>query len=141
MPESYAEVEAVLQHGLAGQAAASLSQAYYLDVTHENAHKGAAVIALSEILLIPPEEIATIGDGENDVRMFEVSGFSIAMGNATPAVQARRRSSPAETPRKAGPTRSSASCCRWPPNTCRRARFHEARARHPPKACDGSDGG
>lgn len=32
-------------------------------------------------------EIAVIGDGGNDVAMFERSGLSIAMGNASPQVQ------------------------------------------------------
>jgi hydroxymethylpyrimidine pyrophosphatase-like HAD family hydrolase len=32
-------------------------------------------------------EIAVIGDGGNDVAMFERAGLSIAMGNASPQVQ------------------------------------------------------
>ncbi len=32
----------------------------------------------------PTQEIATIGDMANDITMFEVSGVSIAMGNADP---------------------------------------------------------
>jgi hydroxymethylpyrimidine pyrophosphatase-like HAD family hydrolase len=36
---------------------------------------------------IPREQIATLGDGANDVLMFERSGLSIAMGNATEEVQ------------------------------------------------------
>ena len=42
---------------------------------------------MGELLHIPTENIATIGDGSNDVLMFENSGFSIAMGNASPEVQ------------------------------------------------------
>ncbi len=44
---------------------------------------------LSRSLGIPAEEIATIGDMPNDVMMFEKSGLSIAMGNASPQVQAQ----------------------------------------------------
>jgi hydroxymethylpyrimidine pyrophosphatase-like HAD family hydrolase len=36
---------------------------------------------------IPPAEVAVVGDGANDVAMFERSGLSIAMGNAAPQVQ------------------------------------------------------
>ena len=36
---------------------------------------------------IPLAEIATIGDGSNDVAMFERSGLSIAMGNASAEVR------------------------------------------------------
>jgi Cof subfamily protein (haloacid dehalogenase superfamily) len=67
---------------------AARSQPYYLDVTHPQANKGGVVLALSRLLNIPAEEIATIGDMPNDVLMFEKSGVSIAMGNASPEVQA-----------------------------------------------------
>jgi Cof subfamily protein (haloacid dehalogenase superfamily) len=67
---------------------AARSQPYYLDVTHPQANKGGVVLAMSKLLNIPAEEIATIGDMPNDVLMFEKSGVSIAMGNASPEVQA-----------------------------------------------------
>jgi Cof subfamily protein (haloacid dehalogenase superfamily) len=66
---------------------AARSQPYYLDVTHPLANKGSVVDQLSELLSIPPAEIATIGDMPNDVPMFEKSGLSIAMGNASTQVQ------------------------------------------------------
>jgi hydroxymethylpyrimidine pyrophosphatase-like HAD family hydrolase len=66
---------------------AARSQPYYLDVTHPEANKGFVVRRLSELLSIPPEQIATIGDMPNDVLMFAKSGLSIAMGNASPEVQ------------------------------------------------------
>lgn len=46
---------------------------------------------LSTLLNIPAAEIATMGDMPNDVLMFEVSGLSIAMGNASPEVQGKAR--------------------------------------------------
>jgi hydroxymethylpyrimidine pyrophosphatase-like HAD family hydrolase len=57
-------------------------------VTHPQANKGGVVLAMSKLLNIPAEEIATIGDMPNDVLMFEKSGVSIAMGNASSEVQA-----------------------------------------------------
>jgi hydroxymethylpyrimidine pyrophosphatase-like HAD family hydrolase len=45
------------------------------------------VKSLSRILAVPQSEIATIGDGANDVAMFEQSAFCIAMGNASLDVQ------------------------------------------------------
>ena len=42
---------------------------------------------IAKLLAVPLAEIAVIGDGSNDVAMFERSGLSIAMGNASPAVQ------------------------------------------------------
>ena len=68
---------------------AALSQPYYLDVTHPLASKGAVVEYLSKELGIPTSEIATIGDSENDVSMFEKGGFAIAMGNANDEVKAQ----------------------------------------------------
>jgi Cof subfamily protein (haloacid dehalogenase superfamily) len=67
---------------------AARSQPYYLDVTHPLANKGGVVLAMSKLLNIPAEEIATIGDMPNDVLMFKKSGVSIAMGNASSEVQA-----------------------------------------------------
>jgi Cof subfamily protein (haloacid dehalogenase superfamily) len=69
------------------QVSAARSQPYYLDVTHPHANKGAVVDRLSQLLGIPSQEIATIGDMPNDVPMFERSGLSIAMGNASADVQ------------------------------------------------------
>jgi Cof subfamily protein (haloacid dehalogenase superfamily) len=67
---------------------AARSQPYYLDVTHPQANKGEVVLSLSRLLNIPAAQIATIGDMPNDVLMFQKSGVSIAMGNASPEVQA-----------------------------------------------------
>jgi Cof subfamily protein (haloacid dehalogenase superfamily) len=74
---------------LADVASVARSQLYYLDVTHKLANKGAALLALAKHLALPPEEIATIGDGSNDVAMFAQSGLGIAMGNASDEVKAQ----------------------------------------------------
>jgi Cof subfamily protein (haloacid dehalogenase superfamily) len=84
-----ARCEVVTQTLLGGSASVARSQSYYLDVTHPLANKGAGVRALARHLSIPSAEILTIGDGLNDIPMFAESGFSIAMGNARPEVQAR----------------------------------------------------
>jgi Cof subfamily protein (haloacid dehalogenase superfamily) len=72
---------------LIDQATVVRSQPYYLDITHPLANKGAALSEMARLLGIPPAEIAAIGDGDNDVAMFERSGLSIAMGNAGPHVR------------------------------------------------------
>ena len=66
---------------------ATRSQAYYLDVTHPQANKGAVVDYLANALDIPRKAIATIGDGQNDTLMFARSGVSIAMGNCASGVR------------------------------------------------------
>ena len=68
-------------------ASVARSQPYYLDITHPLANKGAALSEIAKLLAVPLAEIAVIGDGGNDVAMFERSGLSIAMGNASPEVQ------------------------------------------------------
>ena len=45
------------------------------------------MLTLSRLLSVPVAEIAVIGDGGNDVAMFEQAGLSIAMGNARPEVR------------------------------------------------------
>ena len=77
------------QDALGTTASAARSQPYYLDVTHPDANKGTVVATLSKFLAVPTSEIATIGDMPNDILMFRKSGFSIAMGNANPDVQAQ----------------------------------------------------
>ncbi|MGD0852765.1 MAG: Cof-type HAD-IIB family hydrolase [Acidimicrobiales bacterium] len=76
-----------LQATIGGEVSATNSQSYYLDVTSPQATKGSVVEFLSSTFDIPTSEIATIGDGQNDISMFERSGFSIAMGNAAPDVK------------------------------------------------------
>src|ERR1700741_3198270 len=80
--------EKVVQEELGHQVSAARSQPYYLDVTPPAANKGSVVDFLSGVYLIPTSSIATIGDMPNDVLMFEKSGMSIAMGNASESVQA-----------------------------------------------------
>jgi Cof subfamily protein (haloacid dehalogenase superfamily) len=81
--------EKIAEDALGDKASAARSNPNFLDVTHPRANKGAVVTTLSRLLNIPVAQIATIGDGSNDVLMFRESGFSIAMGNATDEVKAR----------------------------------------------------
>lgn len=85
--EAVARTEKDLQAWGGKKISAERSQPYYLDVTHPHATKGFVVMMLSGMLKIPAEHIATIGDMPNDVLMFEKSGTSIAMGNASQEVQ------------------------------------------------------
>ena len=85
--DQVARCEAAVQQQFGGRVSASRSQPYYLDVTNPAANKGAVVERLSHYYKIPLEQIATVGDGANDVLMFQRSGLSIAMGNASQEVQ------------------------------------------------------
>jgi Cof subfamily protein (haloacid dehalogenase superfamily) len=82
-----ARCETAVRQQFGTHISAARSQPYYLDVTHPLANKGVVVERLSHHYKIPPEQIATLGDGLNDVLMFQRSGMSIAMGNASEEVQ------------------------------------------------------
>ena len=81
-PHAIAAATSAVQDRFGDHLSVASSQPYYLDVTHPKANKGAVLLDLSARYAIKPEEIATIGDGANDVLMFAKSGLSIAMGNA-----------------------------------------------------------
>ncbi len=81
------ECETALQEALGDSASATRSQPYYVDITNPDANKGGVLKMLSNYLSIDPSEIATIGDGPNDVLMFKLAGMSIAMGNAIDKVK------------------------------------------------------
>jgi Cof subfamily protein (haloacid dehalogenase superfamily) len=89
--DAVAAAESEVRHDCGNRVSATRSQPYYLDVTHPDANKGAVVKHLSEMLNIPAVQIATIGDGRNDVLMFKQSGVSVAMGNAHSEVKQHAR--------------------------------------------------
>jgi Cof subfamily protein (haloacid dehalogenase superfamily) len=84
-----AQCETDLQFKLNGRASVHLSQAYYLDITHKDATKGYAVQSIARLLGIDMAHTAAIGDMPNDLPMFDAAGYSVAMGNAPPAVKSR----------------------------------------------------
>ncbi len=85
--ELLARCEAAMQAKLGTQALAVRSQSYYLDITPPGQDKGSFVRAMAKRLGIATDKVATIGDMQNDLAMFRVSGLSIAMGNATDDVK------------------------------------------------------
>jgi len=79
--------EAAVQKQFGTQLSAARSQPHYLDVTHPSANKGVVIERLSRYLKIPMDRIAALGDQVNDVLMFNKSGLSIAMANASDEVK------------------------------------------------------
>ena len=51
-----------------------------IDVMPQGLNKGLAVKYFCEFLEVPREHVATVGDSESDIPMFESSGFSIVVG-------------------------------------------------------------
>jgi hypothetical protein len=86
-PDLLQRCEKAMQARLGDRALAIRSQSYYLDVTPPGQDKGTFVQAMAKRLGIATAQIATIGDMQNDLAMFRVSGLSFAMGNATDDVK------------------------------------------------------
>jgi hypothetical protein len=89
--ERLKQCEVEMQAALGEGAAASRSQPYYLDITHPQANKGAAVRNMAALMDVPMAEVAVIGDNYNDLAMFAQSDFAIAMGNAPDDVKKKAR--------------------------------------------------
>jgi Cof subfamily protein (haloacid dehalogenase superfamily) len=85
--DKLARCEAAMREALGTRATAVRSQSYYLDITPPGVNKGTFVQTMARRLAIPTDAVATIGDMHNDVAMFEVSGLSFAMGNASDEVK------------------------------------------------------
>jgi Cof subfamily protein (haloacid dehalogenase superfamily) len=79
--------EKLMQEALGTHATAIRSQTYYLDVTPPGCNKGTFVQSIARRLGVATDSVATIGDMQNDLAMFRVSGLSIAMGNAADNVK------------------------------------------------------
>jgi Cof subfamily protein (haloacid dehalogenase superfamily) len=79
--------EAEMQKAMGAEATAARSQSYYLDITPPGHDKGTFVRAMAKRLGISTDAVATVGDMQNDLAMFRVSGMSIAMGNATDEIK------------------------------------------------------
>ncbi len=86
-----ARCEHGLQDLLGDTAHAHRSQTYYLDVTNPTADKGTAARALASYYGLDIADVCAIGDQANDVPMFRVAGYSVAMGNAPAAVAAEAK--------------------------------------------------
>jgi Cof subfamily protein (haloacid dehalogenase superfamily) len=79
--------ESAMQEALGAQATAVRSQSYYLDITPPGVNKGTFVQTIAHRLGISTDAVTTIGDMQNDLAMFRVSGTSFAMGNASDDVK------------------------------------------------------
>jgi HAD superfamily hydrolase (TIGR01484 family) len=86
-PTTVEQARLDLEEQLATTVSAACSQDYYLDVTSAHVSKGTMVTALALRTGIDPSAICVLGDGRNDVAMFEVAGRSIAMGQAASSVR------------------------------------------------------
>ena len=59
-----------------------------VEINHEDANKGAALLALCGYLGLDPAQALAIGDGLNDTSMIRAAGVGVAMENGEPSVKA-----------------------------------------------------
>jgi len=64
-----------------------VSGEHWLDISHNNANKGAALNILQNKLGVTKEETMVFGDYNNDLEMLALADFSYAMANAHPNVK------------------------------------------------------
>lgn len=87
--ELYARAETEFQQALGTQLNIYRSVPYYLEFSAKSVSKGTALRRVAEQLGIGQDAILAIGDGNNDIAMFEAAGLSVAMANASESVKAR----------------------------------------------------
>ena len=68
--------------------AVSSSVSRNVEINHENAHKGAALLALASHLGLDRSQVMAFGDGLNDISMIREAGIGVAMENAVEEVKA-----------------------------------------------------
>jgi Cof subfamily protein (haloacid dehalogenase superfamily) len=77
-----------LRQRFAGQMELTRSHARIVEGNPLGVSKGDALRRLAEHLGIPQSEVMAVGDQDNDLPMIAWAGFSVAMGNGSPAVKA-----------------------------------------------------
>lgn len=80
--------EPTLPPALAQQFYVVRTDPHFIEVLNQHVSKAHALLELTTRLALQPDETMAIGDGANDVPMLQAAGIGVAMGNATPAVQA-----------------------------------------------------
>ena len=68
--------------------AVSSSVSRNVEINHEDAHKGAALLALASHLGLDRSQVMAFGDGLNDISMIREAGIGVAMENAVDEVRA-----------------------------------------------------
>ena len=60
---------------------------FYTEITSKNVDKWNALEMLIEMLNITKDEVITIGDNANDVKMIQNAGLGVAMGESAPYIK------------------------------------------------------
>jgi cof-like hydrolase len=82
-PEIMADFQKENENILKDKYSSVLSQPYVYEILPKGNNKGTGLKKLAKKLGIKQEEIMAIGDGNNDIEMFEYANYSVAMENGT----------------------------------------------------------
>ena len=82
-PEIMADFQIENENILKNKYSSVLSQPYVYEILPKGNNKGTGLKKLAKKLGIKQEEIMAIGDGNNDIEMFEYANYSVAMENGT----------------------------------------------------------
>ena len=86
-PEILHQLAQVIKAELGHKYNFTLTSPRWLEVAPQGISKGNTILHLLSELNITPDQVMVFGDGENDLSMFEVVKYPIAMGNAMPKVK------------------------------------------------------
>jgi cof-like hydrolase len=82
-PEEMANFQKKYEDTIKERYSGVLSQPYVYEILPKDNNKGTGLKKLAEKLGIKQEEVMAIGDGNNDIEMFEYANYSVAMKNAS----------------------------------------------------------
>ena len=88
-PAHLAPLRDQLAARLGARATVMRTTADFVEIVSPRVSKGIALRALARSLNIAQAEIVAIGDGDNDLPLFEAAGVGIAMANAMPELKRR----------------------------------------------------
>ena len=88
-PGQHREASRLLHLAFDSRFEIAASDADMLDVSPIGINKGSGILELAEAMGICREEIAVVGDNENDLSMFKVIPLSYCMDHAASAIQSQ----------------------------------------------------
>lgn len=86
-PAMVEKMQEMFKSRLGNSLSVTESKPTYLEITNPEVNKGNALQFIAEKLNIKQCEILAVGNGENDISMFDYAGLGIAVGNAAPIVK------------------------------------------------------
>jgi hypothetical protein len=87
--EEAVEVRKAVQDRFGNRLYAAVSNRLFVDMAHPEVSKAGGLRFLMDLEGIRRKETMVVGDSENDIPLFDLAGFSVAMGNARQDIKER----------------------------------------------------